>query len=157
MRNMTAYIELSDKEIVRLYLSGQSLREVAVIFSVSAFTIKKRLLGLGIALRAKSHPIGKYAGEKSWHWKGGTTRMSDGRVQVYKPDHHKADHRGYVYRYVLVWEEFHKKSLPDGYIIHHINEKNNDDRPENLQSVTRAEHQRIHKPRLGTGKKKEKD
>ena len=35
---------------------------------------------------------------------------------------------------------------PEGLIVHHINEIKTDNRPENLEVITRAEHNKIHKP-----------
>jgi len=43
-----------------------------------------------------------------------------------------------------------KGGIPKGMVIHHINGDRLDNRPENLKMVTRAEHCKIHKPRLGT-------
>jgi len=47
-----------------------------------------------------------------------------------------------------VIESILKKHLDKGKIIHHINRDSLDDNPDNLVVITRAEHQRIHKPRL---------
>lgn len=37
-------------------------------------------------------------------------------------------------------------------IVHHVNEDKSDNRIENLQIVTRAEHVRIHQPGMGNAK-----
>jgi hypothetical protein len=47
------------------------------------------------------------------------------------------------YRARLVWEAVNGP-IPRGRIVHHVNEDPSDDRLENLQMVTRAEHARIH-------------
>lgn len=48
----------------------------------------------------------------------------------------------------LVWEESNGK-VPCGYILHHKNENRLDNRLENLELTTRAEHCKFHIPRLG--------
>ena len=44
----------------------------------------------------------------------------------------------------LVWEK-HNGKIPDGMVIHHINEKRKDNRLENLQMMTFQEHMSLHK------------
>jgi len=45
-----------------------------------------------------------------------------------------------------VWNKYHPNDLmpQKGYVIHHINEKCDDDSPSNLQKMTNKEHMRIH-------------
>jgi len=68
----------------------------------------------------------------------GTERVvKDGRMQV------KCQDGKWRYRSRLVWAS-ENGPIPPGGIIHHRNENPLDDRPDNLQLVTRAEHARIH-------------
>lgn len=43
-----------------------------------------------------------------------------------------------------IWEEFYGQKIPDGMVIHHINENVNDNRISNLQLMTQEEHTRHH-------------
>ena len=72
----------------------------------------------------------------------GTTRKDNGHTKV------KCEDGKWRYRARLTWVE-HNGYIPEGMLIHHINEDPHDDRIENLQLVTRKEHIRIHKPKLG--------
>ena len=85
-------------------------------------------------------------GPKSARWKGGITKMNGGYLfKLIGNNKYKAIQR-------IVMEEHLGRELTSDEIVHHINEIKTDNRIKNLQIVTRAEHSRMHKPRLGTGK-----
>lgn len=44
----------------------------------------------------------------------------------------------------LIWEDWYKKPVPDGYVIHHINGNKTDNRIQNLQCVSKEAHTRFH-------------
>jgi len=62
-------------------------------------------------------------------------------VRITKPEHHRADKRGIVKRPVLVMEEYLGRPLSSREEVHHINGIVTDDRIENLELLTRREHQ----------------
>ena len=51
------------------------------------------------------------------------------------------------YTHVLVWERTHGMKLPKGWIVHHINENRQDNRPANLWAMPRREHTKLHNHR----------
>lgn len=69
----------------------------------------------------------KMSGDKSPHWKGGTT-VNDGYILTVCKDHPKADKDGYVLEHRLVMEEKLGRYLTDEEIVHHRDENraNND-------------------------------
>lgn len=133
-----------ERKIVSLYKSGKSYREISLVFKCSTTPIQRVIRNSGVEIRPSHTASGKFSGEKSHKWKGGEVRTVDGRVKIYKPNHHKASSSGYVFRYVLVWEKYNKKRVPRGLDIHHKNGICDDDRPENLQAITRSKHRRHH-------------
>lgn len=101
---------------------------------------------------------GKY-GAVSANWKGGMVyNKIHEQFLLYKPYHPYSDCRGYVAQYRIIKEIY--LSILNGYptyinpnlIIHHINHVRMDNRPQNLQVLTKKEHQNIHK--LGVKGKK---
>lgn len=87
-----------------------------------------------------SHP-----GEKNPFWKGGVMKHSTGRVLLYSPGHPYTNHVGpYVFRYRLVMEKHIGRFLLPGEVVHHKNGIITDDRIENLELMTMADHARLH-------------
>ena len=82
----------------------------------------------------------KQLGENSSGWKGGRHVSSMGYVHIYKPEHPKADRAKYVLEHVLIWEAFHQRTLPEGWVIHHINGIRDDNRPKNLLAMPKKNH-----------------
>lgn len=91
-----------------------------------------------------NHPqFGKY-GSESAHWKGGQTVDNRGYIFIYKPDHPRADAKGYIKRAILVLELKLRRPLREGYDAHHINEIKGDDSPDNLEENRHDIHAKLH-------------
>ena len=84
------------------------------------------------------------SGENNYHWSGGRKKHSGGYILVYAPDHPYRDRNGFVLEHRLVMERHVGRILSDDEIVHHKNEDKSDNRLENLQIMTRAEHLRHH-------------
>lgn len=83
----------------------------------------------------------------------GRHRTQHGYIVVFSPDHARADMNGYVLEHILVWEQVHGCPIGEGYCVHHINGKKDDNRPENLLRMSFGEHTAFHH----TGKKRSAD
>lgn len=78
-------------------------------------------------------------GNQHQSWRGGFTKTKEG--YVYRRVK-QLGYKGHPYRaeHILVWEETHNKSLPKGWVVHHLNGIKDDNRPENLLALPRGEH-----------------
>lgn len=79
-------------------------------------------------------------GNKNPKWKGGRLKQQSGYIIVHTPGHPRATKHGYVREHVLIWEQAHNKTLPQGWVIHHLNGIKDDNRPRNLIALPKGEH-----------------
>lgn len=82
----------------------------------------------------------------SWNWKGGHKRK-DGYIVLYgKYDCPYSDKNGVLFEHQYVWWKTYGDSKPINKedVIHHINFNKSDNRLENLQKLTNAEHWLLH-------------
>lgn len=91
---------------------------------------------------------------RSWRLKKIADGSFDSERLIRKPGEGSL-HQGYlmltingrnIFEHRLVWEK-HNGKIPKGMIIHHINGNKLDNRIENLQAVSRADHVKIHFPK----------
>lgn len=66
-----------------------------------------------------------------------------GYVFIYKGDHPKKTNSGYVKRATIIMEAKIGRHLKNNELAHHKNGKKTDDRIENLQLLTKPQHDRI--------------
>lgn len=110
-------------------------------------TIRRWLHYHNINIRQYDHPIvrqqkSKPTKENHPRWRGFVT--NNGYRYVYIPNHPKANKHGYVSESRVVAESKIQRPLKDTEIVHHINGKRCDNKPDNLFVCTRGEHRDIH-------------
>ena len=93
---------------------------------------------------------GQYTGPSHLKWKGGRTMHIGGYIQLNARYDHPRNHNGRILEHIVVYEQYHKCCLLRWSNIHHINNDKTDNRPENLQGMTRSQHTALHsKIKLG--------
>jgi len=131
-----------------LKLDNETLKHLYLDEKMTPLQIAKRFNYAGsgnIIFRLRKMNLIKgnivYHGADHPSWKGGKYKPNDaGYIQLWIPEHPRANSRHYVLEHIVVWEEYHHKTLPRGYVIHHLNGIKNDNRPENLVAMKKAEH-----------------
>lgn len=143
------------EEIKRLYLEEKlSCSQIANRFGCNQVTVWQKLHQINCVRSLSEAAQVAYAmdrracrplkGELHPNWGGGRVITGRGYVLIMKPEHPKADPRGYVTEHLLVWEQTHKKPLPEGWVIHHLNSIKGDNRPCNLVAFPNNKHSAKH-------------
>ena len=87
---------------------------------------------------------------KRVHKKWSLSNFNDGFAdaknyfRVYCPNHPRAKGECYLLRSFVAWEHYHRRRVPIGYVVHHIDKNTLNDKKDNLLLVTQSEHQKTH-------------
>ena len=68
----------------------------------------------------------------------------EGYKQIYKPNSHEARDNGYAPEHRVVASKKIGRPLRDGEVVHHRDRNKQNNRPRNLQVITRSKHWKIH-------------
>lgn len=166
-RTKNSYIETSKEvrsSVVRMYTSGFGSTAISKELGISTETVLKIVKSSGIGIRSRdriycqipdcselSAGRGLCASHYGKWYRRGTTAD-------FVPKNRYLDGTGYVvvktddgktireHRYVV--EKIIGRNLNSDEVVHHKNGDKTDNRPENLEIMTRAEHNKIHSSRM---------
>lgn len=82
-------------------------------------------------------------GEKNASWKGGRRKSNYGYILVTDPEYAR-DSDNYAFEHRKIMQEALGRRLRRDEVVHHINEDKTDNRLENLQVMSLAEHTGLH-------------
>ena len=125
----------------------KSNKELSGIFGRTINSIQHKATRLDIhkdadtLYRVKSEARSREGGA---NWKGGRWKNKKGHVLILKKGHPMADYRGYIMEHRYVMSEYLGRILRDDEVVHHKNGVKDDNRIENLEIMTNAEHTILH-------------
>lgn len=131
------YIDWDIAKLKELYLDRNlSISQVAKQLGCAYGAVRAALVRFDIPRRHR----GSDPREKHPSWKGGRVDDSYGYIQIKNREHPRANKQGYVREHIIIWENYHRRRLPKGWLIHHLNGIKDDNRPKNLVAMKAGEH-----------------
>jgi len=139
------YLEAKETDrAIKLYYEGHGIRDIARDMDCGYTYLRNMFIKRGIKIRTSHEAACLHFHKRNPNLGLGRKKVAGGYIEVWAPDHPKANKRGYVREHVLVWEKTHGEALPEGYIIHHLNGITDDNRPKNLVVLPKRIHDRGH-------------
>ena len=125
-------------KLIALYPSMKNKElEVALGRSITSIQHKATRLGLKKTAEHLYKVKSERCQERAPRWKGGKSRSRKGYVVL-------NTHRGKKFEHRAIMEEYLGRPLAENEVVHHINGDKTDNRIENLQLMTNAEHTIMH-------------
>lgn len=129
-------------KLIALY-PYKSNAELTNIFDRTINSIQRKAANIGLRKTPETKAMvwsAAKSGEKAATWKGGKKKNKKGYVLLLKKGHQMADRNGYILEHRYVMAEHLGRMLTNNEVVHHKNGIKDDNRIENLELMTVAEH-----------------
>lgn len=146
------FIDIPLAEIAALYdQDARAVRKLAAKYGVHRNTIYQKMQRAGLQMRSQRacHKAGNTRSAEHPRWRDDRmVREGYARIRVGK-EHPLAYSDGFALEHIVIWVAAGNTPPAAGEIIHHRNGIKTDNRIENLERLTRAEHNRLHNAERG--------
>ena len=147
-----------DRYVLLMRCSDLTFREAAQMVGISQYRAKEiNKLFPEDWRTTRANRLRLRTGAETSNWRGGESVVNGYRT-VLRPEWYTGNPSwGHAYEHHVVYCEANGlTAIPDGYVVHHINEDKGDNRIDNLEMMPRKEHDCLHAPfrRLGKGLKR---
>lgn len=135
--------EIMTKEyLLREYVeNNRSQTSISQELNCSITLVREMLIKHGIEIdKEKNHHFISSANNKFKNY----ITNDRGYILVYLPNHPKSGSRGYVRLHIILAEYYFNTTVKEGEVVHHKNGNRQDNRKENLEIMTKEEHDRLH-------------
>lgn len=140
-------------ETLKAYYNKVSNEELGKLLpQKSALGIYRKAYKLGLRKTPEIEFLNRSTarkGDKGANWRGGVQYNSKGYRMIKRPEHKKADSKGYVMEHIYVFEKETGIEIPPNCCIHHLNGNKQDNRIENLCMMTHSAHTSYHNRERG--------
>jgi predicted DNA-binding protein (UPF0251 family) len=137
--------KLPEEKVKLLYQQGCTQKEIGNILGCSQKVVWRFMKNHGIKSRLPANKRLPKFREENPSWKGGK-HIHSGYVRLRTPTDSisKGESNGYIREHDYIMEKHIGRALTKDEVVHHINGIKTDNRLENLQLMTRAEHMKLH-------------
>lgn len=146
MNNSRRWTEKEAKDLARLYnkIDNEALIEH---FSRTYLSIYKKARAMGLYKTKEMEFINRSMcrkGSLCSGWRGGRKKNSQGYIYAKNERHHRATSDGYVLEHIVVMENYLGRRINVDEAVHHVNGIRDDNRIENLEVMSKADHTKLH-------------
>lgn len=128
---------------IKLYYEGSGIRNIAEDMDCGYSYLRNMFIKRGVKIRTKHEATSLVFNKRNPNWGLGRKKVAEGYIEVWAPNHPKANKKGYIREHILVWEKAHG-DLALGYVIHHLNGIKDDNRLKNLTPLPKRIHDSGH-------------
>ena len=125
-------------DLYQEYLLGKSMIDIAKMINESKVFIRLNFIKRNFLIRTRKEAHKLLRGPKTHNWKGGRSIMGHGYIQL------RINGETILEHHKVYCDANDIQKIPDGYIVHHIDNNKQNNLIENLELMTKFAHKSLH-------------